>query len=269
MTERFEKRLPNSSYGVHDAETAAQAGGMTLEELERCFYQAIVDDYQRDFDTTRQQRRYLLWEQAVAASGVPQYLGSPDDLKLLLMKAVNRKTPHHRYRVQNGNRLSFQGRWYVCPGLLSRLQGREFDLYYDRRDVGVLYIFVDGEYVGEAYCPQLMGGRVSEWEARAMRQYDEEQVKIAREQGLPVRARIQNEEGAARRSLRTEIRASEQARQWDRQRQDIHPAEVAEHLASIEAKKLAPPKLPPARPDAEPDRPVHVLPVRYVQREEP
>src|SRR5437660_11476998 len=106
---------------------------MTLEELERCFYQAIVDDYQRDFDTLRQQRRSVLWEQAVAASGVPQYLGSPDDLKLLLMKAVNRKTPHHGYRVQNGNRLSFQGRWYVCPGLLSRLRGREFDLYYDRR----------------------------------------------------------------------------------------------------------------------------------------
>ncbi len=199
MTQRFEKRLPNASYGVHDAETAAQAGGMTLEELERCFYQAIVDDYQRDFDTLRQQRRYVLWEQAVAASGVPQYLGSPDDLKLLLMKAVNRKTPHHGYRVQNGNRLSFQGRWYVCPGLLSRLRGREFDLYYDRRDVGVLYIFVEGEYVGEAYCPQLMGGRVSEWEARAMRQHDEQQAKIAREQGLPVRARIQNEARAARR----------------------------------------------------------------------
>src|SRR5438876_806269 len=149
MTERFEKRLPNSSYGVHSAETAAQAGGMTLEELERCFYRAIVDDYQREFDTLRQQRRFILWEQAVAASGVPQYLGSPDDLKLLLMKAQNRKTPHHGYRVQNSNRLSFQGRWYVCPGLLSRLRGREFDLYYDRRDVGVLYIFVEGEYVGE------------------------------------------------------------------------------------------------------------------------
>jgi hypothetical protein len=191
MTERFEKRLPNSSYGVHDAETAAQAGGMTLEELERCFYQAIVDDYQQDYDTTRGQRRWVLWEQAVAASGVPQYLGSPDDLKLLLMKAVNRKTPHHGYRVQNGNRLSFQGRWYVCPGLLPRLRGREFDLYYDRRDVGVLYIFVEGEYVGEAYCPQLMGGRVSEWEARAMRKHDEEQAKIAHEQGLPVRARME------------------------------------------------------------------------------
>ena len=142
-------------------------------------------------------------------------------------------------------------------------------MYYDRRDLGVLYIFVEGEYVGEAYCPQLMGGRVSEWEARAMRKHDEEQAKIAREQGLPVRARIQDEAGAARRRRSTEIRASEQARQWDRQRQDIHPAIVSEQLASIEAKKLAPPKLPKAVPDAEPDRPVRVLPVRYVQREEP
>src|SRR6266581_207573 len=123
-------------------------------------------------------------------------------------------------------------------------------------DVGVLYIFVEGEYVGEAYCPGLMGGRVSEWEARAMRKHDEEQARIAREQGLSVRARIQNEAGTARRSLRAEIRQVEQARQWDRQRGDIHPAIVSEHLATIEAEKLAPPKLAPARPDAEPDRPV-------------
>ncbi len=135
-------------------------------------------------------------------------------------------------------------------------------------DVGVLYLFVEGEYVGEAYCPQLMGGRVSEWEARAMRKHDEEQAKIAREQGLPVCARIQDEAGAARRRRSTEIRASEQARQWDRQRQDIHPAVVSEHLATIEAKKLASPNLPKAVPDAEPDRPVHVLPVRTM-REEP
>src|SRR6266852_5502776 len=268
MTERFEKRLPNSSYGVHDAETAAQAGGMTLEELERCFYQAIVDDYQQAFDGLRRQRRCVLWEQAVAQSGVPPYLGSPDDLKLLLMKAVNRKTPHHGYRVFDGNRLSFHGRWYVCPGLLSRLAGREFDLYYDRRDVGVLYIFVEGGYVGEAYCPQLMGGRVSEWEARAMRQHDESEASIAREQGLPVRARIQDEAGAARRRRSTEIRASEQARQWDRQRPDIHTAEVVERLASVEASISQAVTLPEAVPDAEPDRPVRVLPVRTM-REEP
>lgn len=262
MTERFEKRLSNSSYGVHDAEAAAQAGGMTLEALERCFYQAIVDDYQQAFNDLRRQRPSVLWELAVAQSGVPQYLGSPDDLKLLLMKAQNRKTPHHGYCVQSGNRLSFQGRWYVCPGLLSRLRGREFDLYYDRRDVGVLYIFVEGEYVGEAYCPGLMGGRVSEWEARAMRKHDEEQARIAREQGLSVRARIQNEAKASRHRRSTEIRQGEQTRQWDRQRGDIHPAIVSEHLATLEAEKLAPPKLAPARPDAEPDRPVRILPIR-------
>src|SRR5258708_13718208 len=105
-----------------------------------------------------------------------------------------------------------------------------------------------------------MGGRVSEWEARAMRKHDEEQAKIAREQGLPVRARIQDEAGAARRRRSTEIRASEQARQWDRQRQDIHPAIVSEHLAGIEAKKLASPNLPPAPPDTEPYRPGRFLP---------
>jgi len=268
MTQRFEKRLPGTSYGVHDAETAAQTGGMTLEELERYFYQAIVDDYLQEFNDLRRQRPCVLWEQAVAASGVPQYLGSPDDLKLLLMKALNRKTPHHGYRVTDSNRLSFHGRWYVCPGLLSRLAGREFDLYYDRRDVGVLYIFVEGEYVGEAYCPGLMGNRVSEWEARAMRKQDEEQARIAHEQGLPVRARIQDEAGSARKRRSTEIRASEQARQWDRQRQDIHPAEITEHLARIEAEKRTVPRLSDAVPDIDPDRPVRVLPVRIV-REEP
>jgi hypothetical protein len=268
MTQRFERRLPNTSYGVHDAQTAAQAGGMTLEELERCFYQAVVDDYQQAWDELRRQRRCVLWEQAVAQSGVPPYLGSPDDLKLLLMKAVNRKTPGHGYRVQNGSRLSFQGRWYICPGLLSRLQGREFDVYYDRRDVGVLYIFVEGEYVGEAYCPQLMGGRVSEWEARAMRKHDEMQAKIAREQGREVRVRIQEEAGSHRKRRSAEIRASEQSRQWDRQREDIHPAEVIERLASVQAKKPAVPTLPPAVPDADPDRPVRALPVR-TRRVEP
>src|SRR5947209_16701056 len=268
MTERFERRLPGTSYGVHNAETAAQAGGMTLEELERCFYQAIVDDYQQAYDGLRRQSRSVLWEQAVAQSGVPQYLGSPDDLKLLLMKAVNRKTPHHGYRTSSLNRLSFQGRWYVCPGLLSRLAGREFDMYYDRRDISVLYLFVEGEYVGEAYCPQLMGGRVSEWEARAMRKHDEAEALIAREQGQQTRARIQSEAGQARKRRAAEIRQAEHSRQWERQREDIHPAEVLERLTSLEATKPAPPKLPPAVPDAEPDRPVRVLPVRTL-REEP
>ncbi len=101
-----------------------------------------------------------------------------------------------------------------------------------------------------------------------MRQHDESEASIAREQGLPVRARIQDEAGAARRRRSTEIRASEQARQWDRQRQDIHPAEVLERLASVEASIPQVATLPPAVPDADPDRPVRALPVRPL-REEP
>jgi 16S rRNA G966 N2-methylase RsmD len=53
MTQRFERHLPNTSYGVQSAQTAAQSGGMTLEALERCFYQAVVDDYQQAWDDLR------------------------------------------------------------------------------------------------------------------------------------------------------------------------------------------------------------------------
>ena len=91
MTQRFERRLPNTSYGVHDATTAAEAGSMTLEELERSFIQAVVDDYQQAWDPLRRQRRTVLWDQAVAQSGVPQYLGPPDDLKLGFPIAIAQK----------------------------------------------------------------------------------------------------------------------------------------------------------------------------------
>ena len=55
------------------------------------------------------------------------------------------------------------------------------------------------------------------------------------------------------------IRQAEQSRQWDRQRQDIHPVEVAARLASIEAEKPVVLTLPEAVPDADPDRPVRKL----------
>ncbi len=50
MTHRVARRLPTTSYGVHDAEAAAQEGAMTLEELERYFFRAMVDDYQHSWD---------------------------------------------------------------------------------------------------------------------------------------------------------------------------------------------------------------------------
>jgi hypothetical protein len=113
-----------------------------------------------------------------------------------------------------------------------------------------------------------MGGRVSEWEARAMRKHDEAEGMLALEQGRQTRTRIQSEAGQARKRRAAEIRQAEHSRQWDRQREDIHPTEVLERLASLEAKKAKVVPLPPARPDPDPDRPVRPLRIRML-REEP
>ena len=56
-----------------------------------------------------------------------------------------------------------------------------------------------------------MGGRVSEWEARAMRKHDEEQARVARAQGQQTRARIQDEAGHARKRRSAEIRQVNEA----------------------------------------------------------
>lgn len=267
MTQRFERRLPNTSYGVHDAEVAAQAGPMTLEELERYFFRAIVDDYQQSWDGLRRQTHAQLWEEAVRQTGVPQYLGAPDDLKLLLMKAVNRKTLAHRYRVHDGSRLSFQGRWYTCPGLLNRLQGKEFEIYYDRRDVSVLYLFVDGSYVGEAYCPAFMGQRVSEWEATAQRQADAVKAKAAASASADVRAQIQEEIETTKKQRKRATREQEYARQLDRQREEVHPSHVLSTLATLQPPVPASLRLPEAKPDPEREYPVQILPVRPYKME--
>src|SRR5947208_7919829 len=267
MTQRFARRLPNTSYGIHDAEAAAQAGAMTLEELERYFFRAIVDDYQQSWDGLRRQTRALLWEEAVRQTGVPQYLGAPDELKLLLMKAVNRKTLPHRYPVHDGSRLSFQGRWYTCPGLLNRLQGQEFEMYDDRRDVSVLYLFVDGQYVGEAYCPAFMGRGVSEWEATAQRQADAEKAKAAAEASVEVRVQIQEEIESTKKQRKRVMREQEYSRQLDRQREEVHPPHVLETLATFQPPAPTSLRLPEAKPDPDGEYPVQHLAIRYRDRE--
>src|SRR5229473_2483111 len=267
MTQRFERRLPNTSHGIHDAEAAAKAGALTLEELERYFYRAIVDDYQQSWDGLRRQIRSVFWEEAVRQTGVPQYLGAPDDLKLLLMKAQNRKAGSHAYRVYDGSRLSFQGHWYVCPGLLSRLSKREFEIYYDRRDISVIYLFVEGKYVGEAYCQAFMGQRVSEWEAAAMRKHDREKAKAATTASGEVRARIQEEIEETKKQRRRASRAREQARQLDRQREEIHPPHVLETLESLAPDIASSLRLPKAIPDPAKEYPVQQLAIRYRERE--
>lgn len=267
MTQCFERRLPNTSFGVHDAQSAAQAGGMTLEELECYFIRSIVDDYQQNWDGLRRQKRTILWEEAVRHTGVPQYLGAPDDLKLLLMRAQNRKLNSRTYRVHDRSRLSFQGNWYVSPGLLNRLAGREFEIYYDRRDVSVIYLFVDGSYVGEAYCPAFMGQRVSEWEAKAMRKADAARAKEASAEVTAVRAQIQEDIETTKKQRGKALRQREKARQFDRQREEIHPSHVVEALSSLAPAERESLQLAEAIPDPEKVYSWEPLAVRYRDKE--
>jgi putative transposase len=267
MTQCFERRLPNTSFGIHDAQKAAEAGGMTLEELECYIIRAIVDDYQQNWDGLRRQKRNVLWEEAVRQTGVPQYLGAPDDLKLLLMKAQNRKLSTRAYRVHDRSRLSFQGNWYVSPGLLNRLASREFEIYYDRRDVSVIYLFVDGSYVGEAYCPAFMGQRVSEWEAKAMRKADAKGAKDAGEKVASVRAQIQEDIETTKKQRTKALRQAEKARQYDRQREEIHPASVFEALENLAPTAREGLQLAEAIPDPEKVYSWEPLAIRYREKE--
>ena len=141
-------------------------------------------------------------------------------------------------------------------------------MYYDRRDISVLYLFVAGSYVGEAYCTEFLGGRVSELEAAAMRKSDNVQKNEANAQGREVRARTQDEAKQARKRRSAQIRQVEKSREYDHQREEIHPTPVLEQLARLSPKPASSLKLPPAVPNAEPDRPVPTLPIRKL-REEP
>lgn len=255
-TRKFEHRLPGTTKstakdrGVYDSVREAEKAGITLDVLEKLFIQAIVDGYMQEWDKLRRGRRITLWEESVREKGIPRWLGSQDDLKLLLMKAVNRKNPATgRYAITRGT-LSFLGRRYVSPGLLDRLRGKEIDIYYDRRDITVIYLFLEGVLVGEAYCTEFMGRRVSIWEANSERRADAQAAKEASAESLRNRQRIQQEASQAvqgRRVLSLETkrlqrkqeqqreRQLERQRQLDEQRQEIHPGYVQATLQTLQA----------------------------------
>jgi hypothetical protein len=263
-TRKLEHRLPGTTKtspherGAYDSRREAEKAGITLDVLEKFFIQAIVDGYMQEWDRLRRQTRIALWEAAIREFGVPHHLGSEDDLKLLLMKAVNRKNPATgRYALHPHRGLSFLGRRYVSPGLLSRLRGKEIDIYYDRRDLAVIYLFLEGELVGEAYCTEFLGRRVSVWEANAMRKADVAQAQTATAQSRAARQHIQEAALAGPRELRKETKRLEQQRLLDQQRSEIHPAHVqtalhilAEHAAADAVPPSHTPRLlPPAEPD--------------------
>lgn len=283
ITRKLIHRLPGTTKatpkdrGTYDSLSEAKKAGITLDVLEKWFIQAIVDAYMQEWDSLRRQKRSLLWQDSVQRMGVNRWLGSPDDLKLLLMKSANRKNPTTgRYAIRNGA-LSFLGRRYVSPGLLDRLRGKEITIYYDRCDISVIYLFLEGTLVGEAYCTEFMGRRVSVWEAQTERQADAAASQEAAVESLATRQEIQQQATAGRRVLSLETKRLERKRHLDQQRADIHPAQVQATLQALASpsEMVSPPKLhparllPPAVPDDLPGRREGIrLPVRKLSKDD-
>lgn len=282
-TRKFEHRLAGTTKatprdrGAYDSVREAVKAGITFDVLEKLFIQSIVDGYMQEWNDLRRQTPLTLWEHAVRKTGMPRFMGSQDDLKLLLMKAVNRKNPATgRYAIRHG-RLSFLGRNYVSPGLLDRLRGREIDIYFDRRDISVIYLFLEGELVGEAYCTEFLHRRVSIWEAQTERRADATLKKDAQARSLSRRQQIQQEASASRRIHSLETKRLEKQRQLDQQRHEIHPSHVQATLQALKEQQpghLSPVVkrsglLPPAVPEDEPPGTEIVpLPVRKLRRDD-
>jgi len=266
VTRKFTHRLPGTTKatladrGAYDSAAEAEKAGITLDVLEKLFIQAIVDGYMQEWDKLRRQTRIALWEDAVQKKGVPRWMGSQDDLKLLLMKAQNRKNPATgRYAITQGT-LSFLGRRYVSPGLLDRLRGKEIDIYYDRRDITVMYLFENGVLQGEAYCVEFVAGRrVSIWEANEQRKADTARAKEANAKSLENRQDMQQQVQGGKRVLSLELKRLERQRLLDQQRSEIHPERVQTTLAGLAQdqvshhgqQKKGSRLLPPALPDDE------------------
>jgi hypothetical protein len=133
---------------------------------------------------------------------------------------------HDPLRKINTVDSSFLGRTYVSPGLLDRLRGKEIDIFFDRRDISAISLFLEGELVGEAYCTDLFGRRMSIWEADALRKSDatkeQEAAKVSREN----RQRIQQEAEQGKRTHAQTTKRLEQRRLMEQQRAEIHPKHV-------------------------------------------
>jgi hypothetical protein len=112
-------------------------------------------------------------------------------------------------------------------------------------DISAIYLFLEGELVGEAYCTELLGQPMSIWEAQARRKADTEQAKEASKISLENRQRIQQEASSGRRALSLETRRLEKQRLLEQQRPEIHPAHVQAALRVLAHQQSTAPTPPP------------------------
>lgn len=273
LTRRFGHRLPGTLMGKpedrgdYDSEAAALRAGITFEELEALFYRALVDGYLQDWDDTRGRQRIMSWRQAVEQHGAPQFTGSRDELKLLMLKAANRKNPRGKYRIHHGG-LSFLSEWYrsSAEDVARLIRDREVDLYYDPRDIVTIYVGVDGMIVGSLTAPRLRANyvRISEWELGEIRKR-ERPLRAAVRAGSRRNMRgLYREAATGKRERQRAARALERARAHDIQSGEIHTeAVIVERARALREgeRRETPPPAPVVRHGPDNVVPVTRLPV--------
>jgi hypothetical protein len=221
--------------GAYDTDVEAEEAGLTFDLIEEYLTRAIVDGYMQEWDELRGGTRIDVWDEADRRWGTPQWLGSANELKLLLMKSVNRKAKNGKYAIHR-NGISFRGRWYRDPTVLEKLINQEVEIRYDRSDIGVLYIYHQNTYQGAVYCIDLNGRRLSEWEADAERKANRHKRQAATEESRANRTEIYDEANKGKKAQQAKLRRLEKARQHDQQRSDVHLPEVQ---ATLEALQVA------------------------------
>ena len=96
-----------------------------------------------------------------------------------------------------------------------------------------------------------------------MRRADAAHTKAAASASVDVRARIQEEIATTKKQRRQAIREQEKARQFDRQREEIHPSSVLETLKTFTPPERESLQVPKARPDSGRTSEGQILPIRY------
>ena len=276
ITERFAHRLPGTSKsspadrGTYESQAEALKAGITFSEFEALFYRAIVDGYMQDYDGLRGDIRQAIWDRDATQFGVPQQLGSPDETKLLLMRAHNPKHKEGLYLVQGGG-ISFRGHWYVGEeGLTARLRDELVGFLYDKRDIGTIYLIdKDGTVLGAAHCPDYADRRISIWEQDEEHRAEKRKAKEPRAISAGNLTTIIGDAQDIRRQRRKEAKAAARAQFLDGQQEEIHTAaalaerkRLAERLARGPLWMTDPSELP--GPDLEPDDEENVVP--FVRR---
>src|SRR6266700_2777156 len=115
--------------------------------------------------------------------------------------------------------------------------------------------------------PPSWGNDEVEWEAKAMRKADTARAKDAGEKVDEVRAQIQEDIETTKKQRGKALREREKARQFDRQREEIHPSYVVEALESLALSDRESLQLPKATPDPEKVYSWEPLAIRYREKE--